>query len=80
MAWTYSAWRRQGTPRARLDMLNLHLEELSNAVTAEISGDGKSRSSQAIRDMIRDLEKERVGLEAVVGGSGGGISYGRFKA
>jgi hypothetical protein len=74
MAWLYSNWRSETTPAAQLAKLNLHLQELSDAVTAEISGDGKSRSSNAIAQMVQRLEEQREKLQRRVGLIGGGVS------
>lgn len=74
MAWQYSAWRSQPTLVAQLAMLELHMTEATNAVTAEVAGDGKSRSSNAIVQMLKDLEMQREKLARRVGVINGGVS------
>lgn len=71
--WTYSDWRSQATAALRLSRLNLHLQELTDAVGREISGDGKSKSENNIARMIEILEKERDTLQTRVDRTGTGV-------
>lgn len=73
MTWTYSDWRAQATPALRLARLNLHLQELTDAVGRELSGDGKSKSETNITRLLELAEKEREKLQARVDRTSTGV-------
>lgn len=82
MTWTYNDWRRQATPAEQLDRLNLHIEEVSSRLTAELSADGKSKSTTALNDYLARLEERADELEQTAGAgvTNGGISLARNRA
>lgn len=74
MSWTYSNWRSQTTPAAQLAQLKLHIQEVTDAISADISADGKSRSSGSLTTLLAALEKRFDQLVAA-GAVSGGTSY-----
>lgn len=81
MSWAYSDWRSQATPALRLARLNLHLQELTDAVGRELAGDGKSKSENNIARLIELAEKEREKLQERVDrtGASGGVTQIRIR-
>ena len=76
-AWTYSNWITIPDLSARLVRLRLHIQEFSDALTAEIAADGKSKSTQAYQQHLELLMKEAKSLEERLPNSGGtGTSTG----
>lgn len=64
VTWTYSDWRSEATPAARLARLNKHLEEVSGFVLASSS---KGRSLTLQQNYLEKLEEQRLRLERQIG-------------
>lgn len=83
MAWTYSDWDSATYPdgsAARLARLALFMQELRNAVSLEVAGDGKSKSANNITQLLLALEKEKKALETrVARRAGAGTSLIRLR-
>lgn len=67
MAWTYSTWRSlpettTAQAAAKLAQLSLHIVEVSDAITADVSSGGKSRSSGSLTEYLGRLEAEEKRL------------------
>lgn len=79
MAWTYSDWRQQATDADKLTRLRLHLQEVTDAITAEVAGGGMSKSTNSYRSLLDYLQGEERILEARAGGGpmASGINYVR---
>lgn len=77
MAWTYSDWRSQSTAAQQLARLNLHMQEVSDKIGAEVGASGYQRSSHALTNYLELLETQRVGLSSAAA-TGGGVAFGRF--
>jgi hypothetical protein len=78
LAWTYSDWITQTTDSTRLTRLRLHIQEVSDKITQEVSSGGNSRSSSALQAYLADIRKEEKSLAAAVSGASGGVSRARF--
>lgn len=76
MAWQYSDYATQTTMTAKIARLDQHIAEVSAAVGADISSDGKSRSSQGLITLLRDLEAKRDKYAAHPEATGVGVSGG----
>ena len=76
MAWTYSDYRQQGTLNAQIARLDLHIQEVTDAITADVSSDGKSMSSGNLVTLRDSLTKERERMAGMPGASGVGIGGG----
>ncbi|HRI52472.1 MAG TPA: hypothetical protein PLW65_20045 [Pseudomonadota bacterium] len=63
MAWTYSDWAQQTTPALRLARLNLHIEEVTDKIGNEISGDGYAKGSNALTTLLDKLYARQSELE-----------------
>lgn len=78
MSYTYSDWISQSTPAAQLTRLRLYITELSNKLTNELSGDGFSKSANAIQAELRDLRAEEKILTKRVGRTSQGVVQVKF--
>lgn len=67
MSWTYAAFEEESTDAARLTMLNQHITEVRNKISADVSGAEFSRSSGTLRQYLADLYRRREELEAKTG-------------
>ena len=76
MAWTYSDYITLGPTSAGLTRLRLHIQEVTDAITADVSSDGKSMSSGNLVTLRDSLTKERERLAGMPGASGVGIGGG----
>lgn len=76
MAWTYADYATQTTMTAKIARLDQHIAEVSAAVAADISSDGKSRSSQVLVTLLDQLEKKRDKYAAHPEATGVGVSGG----
>lgn len=63
VAWTYHDYEEQTSDTARLTRLRLHIGEVSAAMTADVTADGKSRSAGNLRAYLADLQTRRRELE-----------------
>lgn len=80
--WTYSDYITLTDQAAKLTRLRLHIQEVSDSIGREISGDGKSKSENNITQYLAELRKEEKELAAVPGvgnGYNGGISLSRAR-
>lgn len=78
MAWTYHDFEdaaTYATAAARLARLNLHMGEVRAAIQADVSSDGKSRSSGNLVSYLAQLETRRKELSAATGSAGGRSLY-----
>lgn len=68
MAWTYSDWRSyaDSSPAAKLARLRLHIEEVSDQITADVSKGASSRSVSPLNQYLAMLEKREDRLVALV--------------
>lgn len=78
MAWLYSDYITLSDPAAALARLNSHIQEVSDKITADVSADGKSRSSQTLKDYLDMLLKRRDSLSAAVSGIAGNRTLATF--
>lgn len=76
MSWTYSDFEQQSTDSARLTRLRLHLEEVADAISANVASQGHSRSSDPNFNYWSELNRRREVLETSRAGtrSSGGLS------
>ena len=59
MAWTYSDWvTLDNVGNARLARLRLHIQEVSDRITEELSSSGRSISSASLTQYLKDLKSE----------------------
>jgi hypothetical protein len=80
--WTYSDYITYTDDSAKLTRLRLHIQEVSDAIGRELSGDGKSKSENNITQYLKDLraeEKELAGVPGVGNGYNGGVSLSRAR-
>ena len=66
-AWTYADWITYAESTAaeaasKLTRLRLHMQEVSQAVTADVSAGSKSRSTGSLNEYLRDLRTEEKRL------------------
>jgi hypothetical protein len=72
MAWTYADYETQTTDTDRLLRLRLHMAEVSDQITADITaGGGKSRSSASLTTYRAMLAERLQELERRTGQGGG---------
>lgn len=76
MAWAHAEYMAEATVSARIAELDLHIAEVSAAIAADISSDGKSRSSQGLITYRRDLFETRRELASMPDATGVGVSGG----
>ena len=62
MAWQYSDWVTVTTASSRLAQLRLHIQEVSNALTAGYQSDGTSYNPSHLRQYLQDLHKMETPL------------------
>ena len=74
-SWTYSGFEAQATAALKLAMLQSHIGEVNAAVSADVSADGKSRSSGNLIQYLNLLQKRRMELEREAGVGGKGINF-----
>lgn len=55
MAWTYSNYITQATDTLRQSVLEQHIQEVSDKITADVSGGGKSRQNHPLTEYLRML-------------------------
>lgn len=67
MAWTYAGYRSEATDLARLTAARLHAQEITNAISADVSADGKSRNSGVLVQLLARVEKYIGDLEIKLG-------------
>ena len=67
MTWTYSDYMSQSTPAARLTRARLFHQELTDAITADVQGGGKSRMNSPLTTMLSMVESNIAKLEAQAG-------------
>ena len=82
MATQYHDFEEQATNALRLARARLYLTELRAQLSAEISADGKSRSTNVLNDQIKQVQARIDQLERlpdVNGGVNGGVSYARLR-
>lgn len=66
--YTYSDWASQATQQAQYQRLNLHIAEISAALSGpDVSADGRSISKSGLRQTLETLLRERTRLEAIPG-------------
>lgn len=77
MAWTYSDWRTyaDSNPAAKLARLRLHIQEISDAITADVSKAGASRGSNPLVTTLAMLEKQETKYAALVNQKSGKRAY-----
>lgn len=73
MTWTYSDWRSypDSNPSAKLAQLRLHIQEVSDAITADVSKHGSSRSSSSLTTYFDRLEEQEKKWAEIVRQHGG---------
>ena len=57
MAWTYSDYVTYDYGSSRLSRFRLHLQEVMDALTAEVSANGRSKSTETIGEYLTNLQK-----------------------
>lgn len=73
MAWTYSDWiSRTGTDR--LTRLRLHIQEVSDAITAATDSNGETYNPQVLQTYLDGLMRREGQISAAAGGAGGMFS------
>lgn len=61
-AWTYSDWITLTTAAAQLTRINLHIQEVSDKIQADVAAHGYSRQSHPLNDYLKGLMAERKSL------------------
>jgi len=66
-AWSYADWityaeSTAAEVTAKLTRLRLHMQEVSQAVTADVSAGSKSRSTGSLNEYLRDLRADEKRL------------------
>jgi hypothetical protein len=74
--WLYSDWRTYSGAAATA-RLALHLGEIEEKITADVSADGKSRSSASLIQLYERLEKQWNAMS--IGSVAGGMSVATFR-
>ena len=77
--WTYSAWASQATDSLRLDMLRLHIAEVSAKVGSDVSADGKSVSNLGLITYLDQLQGRMTELEERVQRATSGRMFSRAR-
>lgn len=68
MAWTYSDWiSTDGS--SRLTRLRLHIQEVSDALTASYQSDGTSYNPAHLNSYLSSLHAQEASLSAVSAGN-----------
>ena len=77
MTWTYSDWRSyaDSNPSAKLARLRLHIEEVTDAITADVTKGGSSRSSNPLLGYLSMLEKSEAKYAALTNQKNGSRAY-----
>ena len=79
MAWTYADYESASTtPAGKLSRLLLHITEVTQALSAQVSADGKSRDPSLLNDHLTRLNARRMELEEQVSTRANG-NFGRFR-
>lgn len=68
--WTYAGFENEANDQARLVMLRSHIGEVREKIAADVSADGKSRSSGSLNVYLQGLDDRRRELEEQLGESG----------
>lgn len=81
MAWTYNNYEEQASDSARLSVLRQHITEVSQAIQADVSSDGHSRSAGTLQDYLSTLHERRKELERLTGSGnrGSGRTLANFR-
>ena len=74
MAWTHSGYRSEATDFARLTKARLFAQEVSDAITADVAADGKSRANSPLNSLLNTVEAYIDKLESSVGRGAPAIS------
>ena len=67
MTWTYSNYMTLATPALRLARARLFHQELTDAITADVAGGGKSKMNSPLTTMLSMVESNIAKLEAQAG-------------
>ncbi len=67
MTWTYGAYKSQSTLRARLDMARLLHGEITDAITADVQGGGKTRWNSPLTTLLSQVNSDIEKYEAQLG-------------
>ena len=77
--WIHSGWRQEAGASAQLAGLDLHLTEVSDAVTANVTKGPSSRDASSLNAYLATLGQQRERLVAIVARQGrGGLRRVRF--
>ena len=77
--WTYSAWASQATDSLRLDMLRLHIAEVSAKIGPDVSADGKSVANIGLTQYLSMLMDRQTELEERVQRATSGRMFSRAR-
>jgi len=58
MAYTYSDWITQTSVSGKLTRLRLHIQEVSDLVTASVGSDGTNYNPNVLNEYLRDLRAD----------------------
>ena len=77
MAYTYSDWRTysDSDPAAKLARLRLHIVEVSDLITADVTKGGSSRSVASLSTYLATLEKSESKYAALTAQKNGSRAY-----
>lgn len=73
MAWTYSDYPSQATDALRLARARLFKTEIINAITADVSADGKSRGNTPLNALLTAVNADIMEYERAVGRGSAGV-------
>ena len=77
MAWTYSDYRSlpDNSPAAKLERCRLYMQEINDAIAADVTKGGSSRSSSPLLTLLAMAEKDEKRLMSLVASKNGNRAY-----
>ena len=65
--WAFGDWEQQTTAALQLDRLNLHIQEVRDAMGAagSVAWEGRSRDPRLLREYLKDLSDQRAEMSGV---------------
>lgn len=79
MAYQYSGWRLESTAESRLRMLDQHMTEVSELISANVTKGASSRDVSPLNQYLDGLREERKRVAVLAGREArGGLRPVRF--
>ena len=80
MGWSYSNWHTQATLDLKISVLDQHLQEISDQITATVAAGGSSRDAATLQTQYNTLLAERNRLARLPGNTAVGGGGKRVRA